>query len=392
MNKNNEHLRLTDEERGEMRARLKLFMAEHPVRNTFAERLFAKTPSSVPGVTFMQPALAAFLIVLMVGGGTTYAAAEALPGDMLYMVKTKINEPIEGAFAVSPEAKANWSAALAAKRLEEAGALALEGRLTLEARELLEENFEKHTEQFEESVAKLAAAEEQVEIAADVQSHMEVALKARIDVLQEVSVAIPDVEVELTPILEKIHPRVAAVESARTVTEERIAVKVGREIEEAAEAKRRIAEREVEVEKEDEEDRSERVATRVSRAKTAPVPEPEVGAATMMSAMVAEDTISTSTESKIEGDLEEDRGEYDERDEEKYENEEEEDEARRAYREGSLKFEEGKHGEAYAAFQKALRAVEKKKLDADVRKRLKVDDKILLNWKNKSGEKQKEGD
>jgi len=186
---------------------------------------------------------------------------------------------------------------------------------------------------------------------------MEVALKARADVLTEVSLAVPDVETELLPILEAVHSRVLAVESARAATEEIIAAKVGREIEIAAEMKKRVAEREVgrRVAR-GEKVRNTAESARAKAPDPTEVPVPEAALLMTMSAVSDEAPATTSLDMHMEEEFEA-----------------EEDEAGEAFREGSEKFEEGKHGEAFKAFQKVLRAVEKEKVDEDVRKRLKID-------------------
>ena len=92
---------LSQDEREEMRANIRFFMAEHPVKQTFLEWFFASKPSSVPGVSYMRPALAGLLIVMLISGGTSFAAADALPGDLLYTIKTRVNEPIQEVLAVS---------------------------------------------------------------------------------------------------------------------------------------------------------------------------------------------------------------------------------------------------------------------------------------------------
>ena len=63
--------------------------------------------------------LAPLLIVLvvLVGSGTAYAAAGALPGDTLYPIKINVNEKVAEALATTPQAKVEVHAKLAQKRL-----------------------------------------------------------------------------------------------------------------------------------------------------------------------------------------------------------------------------------------------------------------------------------
>ena len=92
---------LSSEERRQIEGNIRLFMAEHPLRLTFFERLQSRFRMQTgsyrrAGVAFasFRPAIAGLLIVSLTGLGTSYAAADALPGDMLYPIKTNLNENI----------------------------------------------------------------------------------------------------------------------------------------------------------------------------------------------------------------------------------------------------------------------------------------------------------
>ncbi len=63
-------------------------------------------------------ALAAVLVLIMVGAGTVTASTGSLPGDTLYPVKTA-TEKVQGFFTFSGEAKANFHMKLAQRRLDE---------------------------------------------------------------------------------------------------------------------------------------------------------------------------------------------------------------------------------------------------------------------------------
>ncbi len=73
------------------------------------------------------PAAAMIVIVAMGMAGTTTLAASALPGDLLYPVKTA-TESLQLFFTFSPEARAELEAELQAERLEELAAVLAEGR------------------------------------------------------------------------------------------------------------------------------------------------------------------------------------------------------------------------------------------------------------------------
>ncbi len=81
---------------------------------------------------------------MLVGGGTSFAAQGAVPGDFLYSVKTEINEPVRSAFAVGANAEADLQAKLVAERIEEAEELEAEGKLEGKAAAKLATNIQAH--------------------------------------------------------------------------------------------------------------------------------------------------------------------------------------------------------------------------------------------------------
>jgi len=69
-------------------------------------------------------------ILLLTGGGTSLAAESSVPGDILYPIKTEVNERVIEVFKRNEEKRADWSARQAERRLEEANHLLEDGRLT----------------------------------------------------------------------------------------------------------------------------------------------------------------------------------------------------------------------------------------------------------------------
>jgi hypothetical protein len=77
----------------------------------------------------------AFVIVFLFAGfGAIDASEEALPGDVLYPVKTKIVEPIVSVIKVTEKAKVEYKEDKVIKRLEEVGELAKKGEFKNEKR------------------------------------------------------------------------------------------------------------------------------------------------------------------------------------------------------------------------------------------------------------------
>ena len=120
--------KLTDVERAQMREHLARHMALNPLPAGAAAS--ARSWRSEVSWSFYLARAGAFAaLVLVMGGGISYAAQGAVPGDLLYLVKRSVNESVEGALALSTSAKASWSAELASRRLAEAETLASRGSL-----------------------------------------------------------------------------------------------------------------------------------------------------------------------------------------------------------------------------------------------------------------------
>lgn len=140
-------LKLTPEEKAAMRA--SIFGGPSAVPTAQPSSYFAFSFQFLHA-RVLVPAMA---LVLVFGGASTTAAAQgALPGDLLYPVKISINEAVEVALATTPVARAEVSAKLAERRVEEAEALAATGKLNTEVGTKLAANFEEHAEDAEEHV------------------------------------------------------------------------------------------------------------------------------------------------------------------------------------------------------------------------------------------------
>ncbi|MDP3965256.1 MAG: DUF5667 domain-containing protein [bacterium] len=151
-----EEVSLTHEERAKMKSVLHAYMAMKPVRPQEVEM------SPISGWSmervFASRSVAASLIVALFAStaGISYAAEGALPGDILYPIKTNINEPLRGAVALSVAAKTAWAMNVAGERIKEATTLATSGRLTPEARQEIQANFESHARQATENISRQA--------------------------------------------------------------------------------------------------------------------------------------------------------------------------------------------------------------------------------------------
>ena len=110
--------------------------------------------------------------MIALGGGASFAAESAVPGDMLYPVKVQVNEQVRAALAVSAEADAEWEATLAERRLDEAHKLEAKGELDASVAAELGAAFSGHSETAFKAAQELEA-NGHADIAARIIAHLD---------------------------------------------------------------------------------------------------------------------------------------------------------------------------------------------------------------------------
>lgn len=128
------HLRsvsLTEKERGELRvallAKMRESAAQRPVPSPWSHLFFSKRA---------QASFLSVIIVLGYGSSVSFAAESALPGDILYPIKTKVAEPVARLVtATSPAAEAKFETKLLERRLQEAESLETDKKLDQELKQ-----------------------------------------------------------------------------------------------------------------------------------------------------------------------------------------------------------------------------------------------------------------
>lgn len=143
---------LSAAEREHMRKRLLRHMEHNPAS---APARISSWQSSLAWSSYLGRAGAFAALLLLAGGGVSFAAENALPGDPLYAVKRAVNEPVQAALAVGTGAKASWSAEQAARRLAEAEQLASRGTLDAKTAQSLGADFEKSAQAAADQIAAL---------------------------------------------------------------------------------------------------------------------------------------------------------------------------------------------------------------------------------------------
>lgn len=124
--------------------------------------------------------------LLLVTGGTSLVAENALPGDYLYSLKVNINERIQGLAAITPEAKAKFALEVTDRRLKEVALLSTQGKLDDSTRVIIQNELAKQAGQVQNQVASLVAVQN-VKAAQEVATNYESSLKVHELILQKIS-------------------------------------------------------------------------------------------------------------------------------------------------------------------------------------------------------------
>lgn len=111
----------------------------------------------------LVPAIALVLIVAL-GTGTSLAAEGAVPGDLLYPVKIKINEPARNIVKLTPEARAHWEEEKINRRLKEAETLATREKLDEGTRSEIEALLDDHVKTFENAIGQVKTVDNEEKI------------------------------------------------------------------------------------------------------------------------------------------------------------------------------------------------------------------------------------
>ena len=128
---------------------------------------------------------AAVILILILFGGTSFAANYALPGETLYSMKVNVNEQVESWMALSPNATARFEAVKAERRLKEVEKLTVKKKkITPKAKAQIKENFSKNAQNVKKIVAEIEASGSPEE-AAQVKAEFTGTLEAHAEVLSQ---------------------------------------------------------------------------------------------------------------------------------------------------------------------------------------------------------------
>jgi hypothetical protein len=216
-------IHLTDGEKSRLRASLMAEMAQAP-RKTL----------SYPSKRIVSPfhfimvhnraILASFLALFLAGGSSiSYAAENALPGDLLYPIKVEVNEPVELALATSPEAKASLSVSFADRRLEEAGKLAAAGKLSPSLEQTVNSQFKDQADQVNAHLAMLDQTDKTA--SAEISDRFEAVLSAHEEVLARLAAKTANgVKTNVALVAQTVHAQASKLAERNLAYAETIAV------------------------------------------------------------------------------------------------------------------------------------------------------------------------
>ena len=164
-------IRLSAQERRDVRDRLVAFMEYHPMPaaeeasswSTFAHGFKVTRVASLSVITRATGVFAVLFFVVVPA-----LAERALPGEMLYPIKLRFNEELRGALVSSPYQKIEWETERLERRLAEARLLSDAGRLTPEAEADVARAIKSHSDAAKQSIASIRVSDTDEAILAEI--------------------------------------------------------------------------------------------------------------------------------------------------------------------------------------------------------------------------------
>jgi hypothetical protein len=222
---------LTSHEKETMRIVLQSYMRENAVTaHSQQPRFYAGFIYGLSYVIARPVALvSALLVFFMITAGTSYAAEGSLPDDLLYPIKIHVTEPIRAAFAVTPQAKAQWNIGRTAKRLQEAEQLSASETLDTSDVQVLNELIQKSTSNVTAQAVALAANHDAAG-SASVFSSLESTLKTHAEILLHIgNAADHDAKQNISRILDTTVAVAQQTEQSRSRAEQRVGARTPNE-------------------------------------------------------------------------------------------------------------------------------------------------------------------
>lgn len=152
-------VKLRAAERKELRERVLSYMEYHPlpkqkpVSETFEGGILSEKFIRIHLNHFQLRVLGGVFVLLLIV--IPIFAERSVPGEVLYILKTGVNEKIQEQLANSPYERIEFETKLMERRIAEARILANEGKLTEETKNQIEENVKNHANAVRTELAEL---------------------------------------------------------------------------------------------------------------------------------------------------------------------------------------------------------------------------------------------
>lgn len=144
----------------------------------------------------------AIILILLLTGGTSYAAKDTVPGDFLYPVKINLNENVESLLALNDKQEAIVDVKQAARRLKEAKGLADKNNLTREQSEKIKQEFENKVNDMNVRLRKLTGKGD-TQFISELNDKLEVEIDDHFDAFGKISQNATD-----TPLFSDLYKRI----------------------------------------------------------------------------------------------------------------------------------------------------------------------------------------
>jgi hypothetical protein len=168
---------LTSEEKFDMLSNIREYTDKHPIHNNYYS------------IVFRHSLVYASMFALVLGTtATSFATEKSLPGDLLYPVKTEINENIVKTFSITKDQKAKTNVKLIDKRMEELTEMIVTEKDTPEKIDTIVEKLEEHKQDIQEYIQEVKISNsEEVEDAEKIYIELESVIDNHLDILENMA-------------------------------------------------------------------------------------------------------------------------------------------------------------------------------------------------------------
>lgn len=233
---------LSVEEKARGRQQIMAFMANHPARQPIVapvwRRMWQRFFDSMAW-SRLAYASATLGVVVMFLGGSALAAEQSLPGEALYTIKLRVNEPAARWLASSARERVNLEVSFAELRLREAEQLSVQGKLNANMQTIISRNFASEAARVQMSLNAMQTID--VVATADVSANLATKLQAHQRILKNLESAPGSTDA----LLQAVDEQIMAVTKTKTDNERLVTDKNNTDTRDAAMTRLRDVQNEI---------------------------------------------------------------------------------------------------------------------------------------------------